>query len=194
MFSISTRYLQNGDYASALNILSSLLPLYPRVRSPFSIIRVFASSRTLGAITTAGALPSNGISHSFFRPHQDIILLSTIGRLLLQWGNVVGAERYFREVEQLVPEPSKSAVVMMNRGLESIGRDHFLDAMRAFEAVLELEPDNTWAANNQAVCWLYLRDLQSAIKSLEQLIAANPEANLIVCSHFSSESFGGRRN
>jgi len=154
LFSISTRYLQNGDYASALNILSSLLPLYPR----------------------------------------DIILLSTIGRLLLQWGNVVGAERYFREVEQLVPEPSKSAVVMMNRGLESIGRDHFLDAMRAFEAVLELEPDNTWAANNQAVCWLYLRDLQSAIKSLEQLIAANPEANLIdivisnLCTLYELES------
>jgi tetratricopeptide (TPR) repeat protein len=109
------------------------------------------------------------------------VLLSAIGRLLLQWGNLPGAERYFRDVEQLVKDSSKSAIIMTNRGLEYIGRDRYSDAVRAFEGVLELEPDNIWAANNRAVCWLYLRDLQRAITSLEQLIAANPEANLTVC-------------
>ncbi len=112
-----------------------------------------------------------------------------MGRLLLQWGNLTGAERYFREVEQLVTEPTNSVVVMMNRGMEHIGRDRYSDAARAFERVLELEPDNVWAANNRAVCWLYLRDLQRSINSLEQLIAANPEANLLVhtlCCSFSA--------
>ena len=103
-----------------------------------------------------------------------------MGRLLLQWGNLTGAERYFRDVEQLVTEPTNSVAIMMNRGMEYIGRDRYSDAARAFERVLELEPDNVWAANNRAVCWLYLRDLQRSITSLEQLIAANPEANLLV--------------
>ena len=111
---------------------------------------------------------------------QDVILLSSLGRLLLQWGNLTGAERYFREVEQLVADPLTSAVVAMNRGLEHVGRDRFAEAMRAFERVVELEPDNVWAANNRAVCWLYLRDLQRAITSLEQVVASNPEHNLTV--------------
>jgi hypothetical protein len=31
LFSISTRYVQAGDYSAALRILTSLLPLYPKV-------------------------------------------------------------------------------------------------------------------------------------------------------------------
>lgn len=110
---------------------------------------------------------------------QDVILLSAVGRLLLQWGNLAAAERYFREVEQLA-DSSKSALILMNKGLECISRDRYSDAIRAFDSVLELEPDNMWAANNRAVCYLYVRDLQRAIASLEQLIASNPESNITV--------------
>lgn len=112
---------------------------------------------------------------------QDIVLLSAIGRLLLQWGNLVGAERYFRLVRELAQDDSsKLALVRMNQGLELVGRDRYSDALRAFELVVEVDPGNLWAANNQAVCYVYLRDLQRAISSLEQLIAANPEANISV--------------
>jgi hypothetical protein len=34
LFSISTRYVQAGDYSAALRILTSLLPLYPKVTPP----------------------------------------------------------------------------------------------------------------------------------------------------------------
>lgn len=163
LFSISTRYVQAGDYSAALRILTSLLPLYPKViptRAACWRVPLCSNARIVSI--------------------QDVVLLSAVGRLLLQWGNLTGAERYFRDVEQLVTEPTNSVVVMMNRGMEYIGRDRYSDAARAFERVLELEPDNVWAANNRAVCWLYLRDLQRSITSLEQLIAANPEANLLV--------------
>lgn len=161
LFSISTRYVQAGDYAAALRTLTSLVQMYPKARvannfNSYSSILIWCISFL-----------------------QDIILLSAVGRLMLQWGNLTGAERYFREVEQLA-DASRTAIVMMNRGLEHIGRDRYSDALRAFESVLEMEPDNVWAANNRAVCWLYQRDLQRAVSSLEQLVAANPEANLTV--------------
>lgn len=91
-------------------------------------------------------------------------LLSMLGRLQLQVGNLDGAEDAFSRLECLVMDADDCAVVRLNRGLLGVAQGAFDVAAAEFETVLQLEPGNAVAANNRAVCHLYACKLQDAIK------------------------------
>ena len=82
-------------------------------------------------------------------------LLSLLGRLHLQLGNLVAAGAAFERLEALLRSPDESPAVRLNRGMLLLANSQYSDALIDFEAALKLEPTSVLAANNTAVCQLY---------------------------------------
>ncbi|XP_059146848.1 trafficking protein particle complex subunit 12-like isoform X2 [Physella acuta] len=107
-------------------------------------------------------------------------LLAGIGRIHLQMGNIAEATRIMKEVET---ESSKidstvSCHNLINRGLVAMCGANFFDAYQHFKSAVQMQPHNTCAVNNMAVCSLYLGRLKDALNTLEQLVHSDPANNL----------------
>ncbi|KAK3601536.1 hypothetical protein CHS0354_027678 [Potamilus streckersoni] len=107
-------------------------------------------------------------------------LLSGIGRIYLQMGHVSKASEYFQKVveESKKLDKESSNWESMNKGFLSMCSNNFSDAYEHFKMAVQLEPNNTAAVNNMAVCCLYLGKLKDALKSLEALVHRDPDKNL----------------
>uniref|UniRef100_A0A8C8Z161 Trafficking protein particle complex subunit 12 n=1 Tax=Prolemur simus TaxID=1328070 RepID=A0A8C8Z161_PROSS len=87
-------------------------------------------------------------------PEQEPQLLSGIGRISLQIGDIKTAEKYFQEVEKVTQKldgPQGKIMVLMNRKCPSL-----------------------CANNNAAVCLLYLGKLKDSLRQLEALVQRDP--------------------
>lgn len=114
-------------------------------------------------------------------PEQEPQLLSGIGRIFLQIGDIRTAERYFQDVERVAPRleaPQGDLMVLMNRAFLRLGQNDFAEAHRLFSEVLRLEPGNAVASNNAAVCLLYLGRLKDSLRQLEALVRRDPRRGL----------------
>uniref|UniRef100_A0A8C5Y9V5 Trafficking protein particle complex subunit 12 n=1 Tax=Microcebus murinus TaxID=30608 RepID=A0A8C5Y9V5_MICMU len=110
-------------------------------------------------------------------PEQEPQLLSGIGRISLQIGDIKTAEKYFQEVEKVTQKldgPQGKIMVLMNRAFLHLGQNNFAEAHRFFTEVLRLEPGNAVANNNAAVCLLYLGKLKDSLRQLEALVQRDP--------------------
>ncbi|KAF5275093.1 hypothetical protein FQA39_LY07030 [Lamprigera yunnana] len=123
-------------------------------------------------------------------------LLSAMGRLHLQIGDVAGAEVCFNEAREIGGDAGVRALV--DRGLIAIAQNNFRDAYTCFQQASTLEPTNVMILNNMAVCLLYGGHLKDAISVLESAIAASPvqalqESLLLnLCTLYDMESSKGR--
>lgn len=120
----------------------------------------------------------------------DWVLSSSLARIFLQMGNIVGAEAIFNKIEQYIldqyPENSemsdtkKQAYIIMhtNRGFKALSKGDFGDIIIHFQKVLEIDPLNPTATNNLALGWLYNGKLQLAIKQLEEFLSSDYNTNL----------------
>ncbi|KAF2883543.1 hypothetical protein ILUMI_22607 [Ignelater luminosus] len=124
-------------------------------------------------------------------------LLSALGRLHLQLGDVAGAEVCFNEARELQGgDPSVRELV--DRGLIAIAQNNFGDAYTSFQQASVLEPTNVMILNNMAVCLLYGGHLKDAIAVLESAITVSPvqalqESLLLnLCTLYDMESSKGR--
>uniref|UniRef100_A0A4W4F212 Trafficking protein particle complex subunit 12 n=1 Tax=Electrophorus electricus TaxID=8005 RepID=A0A4W4F212_ELEEL len=92
-----------------------------------------------------------------YEPQQSVQLLSGIGRIFLQIGDIKTAEKYFQEVDKACQEkgPAQDTAVLMN----SFVSIPFL--------ILQ-------ANNNAAVCLLYLGRLKESLGQLESLVQQDP--------------------
>ncbi|ERL92356.1 trafficking protein particle complex subunit 12 [Dendroctonus ponderosae] len=121
-------------------------------------------------------------------------LLSALGRLHLQLGNISGAETCFNEAAQLGPSGVRDIV---DKGLLAIAQNNFDNAYVAFQQASNLEPSNIMILNNMGVCLLYGGHLKEAISVLESAIANNPmhalHESLILnlCTLYDMESSKG---
>ncbi|KAJ1897412.1 hypothetical protein LPJ66_003389, partial [Kickxella alabastrina] len=104
----------------------------------------------------------------------DPRLLSAVARVHLQLGSVPEAERLFLQVERQVPG---DRMVHMNRALFSVAMGKWESARDSFAAVVDGRPEEAVAAaNNLALCQLYLGSPQLMLQSLQQLMVAAPTA------------------
>lgn len=114
-----------------------------------------------------------------YQPEQEPQLLSGIGRLLLQIGDIKTAEKYFQKVEKMVPklgsELQQSIIIQMNRAFLHLGQNNFAEAYNFFNEVTKLDPSNPVANNNAAVCLLYLGQLKDSLRQLEGLVQQDPK-------------------
>ncbi|XP_022913760.2 trafficking protein particle complex subunit 12 isoform X2 [Onthophagus taurus] len=125
-------------------------------------------------------------------------LLSALGRLHLQLGDVSGAEVCFNEASEIrggAPDLRE----LVDRGLLAMAQNSFGDAYKFFHQASVLEPSNVMILNNMGVCLLYGGDLKEAIAVLESAIQQNPiqglqESLLLnLCTLYDMESSKGRR-
>ena len=105
-------------------------------------------------------------------------LLSLLGRLQLQVGNLPGAEGAFQRLEALISDADASSNVRINRGLLAMARGEHPAALGEFEAAQKVDPTSSLAANNAAVCQLYCCNLADAVKTLEHSLRADPASSL----------------
>ena len=122
------------------------------------------------ASAAAAAAPADGADGGADLTH----LLSLLGRMHLQIGNLKAAELAYERLERSLPSPDDVVAVRLNRGLLGMARSAYSDALGHFEAALELDPKSALAANNAAVCQLYSCRLADAIGTLERLLRADP--------------------
>lgn len=116
-----------------------------------------------------------------YYPQQEPQLLSGIGRIFLQIGDIKTAEKYFQDAENVIQnlvnkdEPEKKIIVLMNRAFQHLGQNNFAEAHKFFTEVLKVDPTNTVANNNAAVCLLYLGKLKESLRHLEGLVQQDPK-------------------
>ncbi|XP_075717260.1 trafficking protein particle complex subunit 12 isoform X1 [Rhinoderma darwinii] len=116
-----------------------------------------------------------------YYPEQEPQLLSGIGRIFLQIGDIKTAEKYFQDVEKVIQnlankdETHNKMMVLMNRAFLHLGQNNFSEAHKFFAEVLKLDPTNTVANNNAAVCLLYLGKLKDSLRHLEGLVQQDPK-------------------
>ncbi|KAM7376473.1 hypothetical protein PAMP_006204 [Pampus punctatissimus] len=113
-----------------------------------------------------------------YEPQQRVQLLSGIGRIFLQIGDVKTAEKYFQDVEKVCQmkgsQPSHTTCVLMNRAFVYLSQNNYPEAHAAFTEVLKIDPKNPVANNNAAVCLLYLGRLKESLGQLEGLVQQDP--------------------
>ncbi|XP_068194390.1 trafficking protein particle complex subunit 12 [Antennarius striatus] len=113
-----------------------------------------------------------------YQPQQRVQLLSGIGRIFLQIGDVKTAERYFQDVEKASQmegsPPTHATCVLMNRAFVYLSQNNYADAHTSFLEVLKIDPKSPVANNNAAVCLLYLGRLKESLGQLEGLVQQDP--------------------
>ncbi|XP_053701068.1 trafficking protein particle complex subunit 12 [Synchiropus splendidus] len=113
-----------------------------------------------------------------YETQQKVQLLSGIGRIFLQIGDVKTAEKYFQEVEEACKmegsQLSHTLCVLMNRAFVYLSQNNYAEAHASFADVLKLDPKNPVANNNAAVCLLYLGRLKESLGQLEGLVQQDP--------------------
>nr|CAH7769503.1 unnamed protein product [Callosobruchus chinensis] len=124
-------------------------------------------------------------------------LLSALGRLHLQLGDISGAEVCFNEAAETKAAPL-GVRELVDKGLLAIAQSAFDEAYIAFQQASQLEPSNIMILNNMGVCLLYGGHLKEAIAVLESAITSNPvhalqESLLLnLCTLYDMESSKGR--
>ncbi|XP_028995639.1 trafficking protein particle complex subunit 12 isoform X2 [Betta splendens] len=113
-----------------------------------------------------------------YKPQQRVQLLSGIGRIFLQIGDIKTAERYFQEVERACQmeesQPCHTVCLLMNRAFVHLSQNNYAEAHASFIDVLKIDPKNPVANNNAAVCLLYLGHLKESLGQLEGLVQKDP--------------------
>ncbi|XP_054976924.1 trafficking protein particle complex subunit 12 [Sorex araneus] len=113
-----------------------------------------------------------------YHPEQEAQLLSGIGRIFLQIGDIKTAEKYFEDVEKVTQKLNGlqgKIMVLMNRAFLHLGQNNFSEAHRFFTEVLKTDPTNAVANNNAAVCLLYLGKLKESLRQLEAMVQQDPQ-------------------
>uniref|UniRef100_A0A8C3QI62 Trafficking protein particle complex subunit 12 n=1 Tax=Cyanoderma ruficeps TaxID=181631 RepID=A0A8C3QI62_9PASS len=113
-----------------------------------------------------------------YYPQQEPQLLSGIGRIFLQIGDIKTAEKYFQDVEKATHKLDglqSQIMVLMNRAFLHLGQNNFAEAHRFFTEILKIDSSNAVANNNAAVCLLYLGKLKDSLRQLEGMVQQDPQ-------------------
>ncbi|XP_039187862.1 trafficking protein particle complex subunit 12 isoform X2 [Crotalus tigris] len=113
-----------------------------------------------------------------YYPEQEPQLLSGIGRIFLQIGDIKMAEKYFQDVEKVAQKLDglkNQIMVLMNRAFLHLGQNNFAEAHKFFTEILKIDPSNAVANNNAAVCLLYLGKLKDSLRQLEGIVQQDPK-------------------
>lgn len=106
-------------------------------------------------------------------------LLSGMGRISLQSGDIESAQYYFKSVEDMgSSEGTSQPDVLINWGLLALTLDAYEEAYKHFSAARSIDPENSVAINNAAVSLLFQGRLKEALKLLEDIVFTHPEKNL----------------
>ncbi|XP_044482467.1 trafficking protein particle complex subunit 12-like [Mangifera indica] len=121
----------------------------------------------------------------------DPVLVSKLGYIQMQIGDLEGATTSFNRVEEMLKSKKSDDgdgdgdgdvelrnLVNRNKVLVYlIGKD-YVSAVREYEECIERNDSDVVAVNNKALCLMYLRDLSDGIKVLENALERVPTVAL----------------
>ncbi|CDP01416.1 unnamed protein product [Coffea canephora] len=112
----------------------------------------------------------------------DAVMLSKLGYVQMQYGDLEGAKRTFGEVEKMVGSGEDDVglrnLVSRNKALMYLVGKDYVSAVREYEVCIERDGLDAVAINNKALCLMYLRDLSDSIKVLENALERVPTVAL----------------
>ncbi|CAN6824998.1 unnamed protein product [Brassica oleracea var. botrytis] len=114
----------------------------------------------------------------------DPVLVSKLGSVQMQFGDIEGAKATFDRVEKmsnhngLVSETQFKNLVGRNKALVHVVAKDYAAAVREYEECIERDNSDVVAVNNKALCLMYSRDLSDAIKVMESALERVPTAAL----------------
>lgn len=115
--------------------------------------------------------------------HTDPVLVSKLGYIQMQMGDLEGAKISFNVVQGLVDKEGHVGsefrnLVSRNKALVyMVGKD-YVSAVREYEECIERDHNDVVAINNKSLCLMYLRDLSDSIKVLENALERVPTVAL----------------
>ncbi|CAI0627854.1 unnamed protein product [Linum tenue] len=114
------------------------------------------------------------------RGDSDPHLLSKLGYIQMQIGDLEGAKGSFDEVEKQnsLNETELTNMVSRNKALMYLVEKDYVSAVREYDACIERDAMDAVAINNKAICLMYLRDLSDSIKVLETSLERVPTVAL----------------
>ncbi|KAF5192674.1 Trafficking protein particle complex subunit 12-like protein [Thalictrum thalictroides] len=111
------------------------------------------------------------------------LLLSKLGYIQMQLGDLEGSKVSFDKVEILMKEGNSGGLLseigfknLVNRNkamIYMVGKD-YVSAVREYDECIERDSTDVVAINNKALCLMYLRDLSDSIKVLESALERVP--------------------
>ncbi|KAI8875343.1 TPR-like protein [Backusella circina FSU 941] len=104
----------------------------------------------------------------------DIDVLSGLGRLYLQMGDLESASTMFRKMDAYKSKEGAEEAIQINKGFEYIAKGEWEQARDVLEKVYQSNNENLLVLSNLAVCQVYLGQLAKAIEVLETLTLQNP--------------------
>ncbi|CAA0398050.1 unnamed protein product [Arabidopsis thaliana] len=117
----------------------------------------------------------------------DPVLISKLGSVQMQFGDVEGAKTTFDRVEKMLNEGISNGLlneiqfnnlVGRNKALVYVVAKDYVSAVREYDKCIERDNSDIIAVNNKALCLMYLRDLSDAIKVMESALERVPTAAL----------------
>ncbi|XP_024356584.1 uncharacterized protein [Physcomitrium patens] len=111
----------------------------------------------------------------------DADLLSRVGYVQLQLGDLGGAQQTFSKVDALISDTVDENLLNLagrNRGLLHFADKQYAKAFNEFTTVLNRSPHDTISANNKALCLMYQRELLGATSVLEDSLQSSPRSTL----------------
>ncbi|KAJ1527375.1 Trafficking protein particle complex subunit 12 [Nowakowskiella sp. JEL0078] len=112
--------------------------------------------------------------------HSNPDIISVLGRMYLQLGDLPSARNTFSQVEKLVLWNSernawrRPDLVLMNRAYLHIAENDWETANSVLTELLTIDPSNSVAVNNLAICQLYIGNVGQAISFLESIAIDMP--------------------
>ncbi|KAJ4953436.1 hypothetical protein NE237_030268 [Protea cynaroides] len=117
----------------------------------------------------------------------DPVLMSKLGYIQMQLGDLDGSKASFNQVESLMKEGNSGALldevefknlVSRNKALMYLVGKDYISAVREYDECMERDPSDVVAINNKALCLMYSRDLSDSIKVLESALERVPTVAL----------------
>ncbi|KAI7848126.1 hypothetical protein BDC45DRAFT_450779 [Circinella umbellata] len=106
----------------------------------------------------------------------DLDILSSLGRLYLQLGDIEAAEKVFKQIEKEsnTKNPAIIETIQMNKAFLSMANGEWRQAAQTLRGVLSTNKENLLVINNLAVCHVYMGEIGIAIELLSTMISQNP--------------------
>lgn len=114
----------------------------------------------------------------------NLVLISKLGYVQLQFGDLEGAKSSFQRVEEILSKSEKSMnvefqnLIGRNKALIYMVAKDYVSAVRVYDECIERDESDVVAINNKALCLMYLRDLSDSIKVLENSLERVPTVAL----------------
>lgn len=110
---------------------------------------------------------------------EKVALLSKLGYIQMQYGDLEGAKATFNVIEGQIDEKIElKNLVGRNKALMYLVGKDYVSAVREYDECIERDGSDVVAINNKALCLMYLRDLSDSIKVLENALERIPTTAL----------------